>query len=172
MNRLKRGKKRASGSASLERRLWDAVLAACVVAFFVVATIFLSAEFGIIPPLGTEATELLEFAELCAIVVFAAELCIRYARAPSKKDFLVQNWLTILAILPLGAFIRSFRAAEGVGLLRPIQITFRFAETEAIMPLLMVSGRPLLAAQKWLSHFQVFKDFFALAGAWARRIFR
>jgi hypothetical protein len=170
--RVKRAKAPSSGSARLKRRLWDALLAACVVAFFIVAIIFLSAEFGAIPPLTESDAALLEFAELCAIIVFAAELCTRYSRAPDKKKFLVQNWLTILAILPLGVFIRSFRAAEGIGLLRPLQSTFRAAETDAIMPLLLVSGRPLLAVQKWLSHFQVFRDFLALVRSWAKRNIR
>ena len=168
----KRGKKRVTGRARLERRLWDALLASCVVVFFVVAIIFLSAEFGAIPPLAEEASNLLEFIELCAILVFAAELYSRYTRTPDKKQFILQNWLAILAILPLGIFIRSFRAFEGIGLLRPLQGTFRLAETEAIMPALLVSGRPLLAAHRWLTHFQVFRDFFALAHAWGKRIFR
>jgi len=101
MVRLKHGKKRVSGNALPPRRLWGALLTSCVVVFFAVALVFLSAEFGMIPPLTEGNTALLEFAELCAILVFAIELCIRYARAPDKKAFLVQNWLTIIAILPL-----------------------------------------------------------------------
>jgi hypothetical protein len=168
----KRVRNRVSGKAAPLPRLWGVLIASCIVAFFVIAVIFLSAEFGLIPPLSEANVALLEFVELCAILVFAAELYIRYARTPDKKKFLMQNWLAILAILPLGMFIRSFRAAEGIGLLRPLQSTFRLAETEAIMPLLLVSGRPLLAVHRWLVHFQVFKDFFALAGKWAKRVFR
>ena len=168
----KRGKRQASGNARLQHRLWGALLAACVIIFFVVAVVLLSVDFGLIPPLAKGTAELLEFAELCAILVFAIELCSRYARTPDKKKFLLQNWLAILAILPVGIFIRSFRAAEGIGLLRPLQSTFRLAETEAIIPALLVSGRPLLAVHRWLSHFQVFRDFFALVGKWARKISR
>ena len=166
----KRGKKRVSGNASAGRRLWDALLAASVVVFFIVAIIFLLVEFGAIPSLPEGDAARLEFIEFCAILVFAIELYVRYARSPDKKKFFVQNWLAILAILPIGVFIRSFRAAEGVGLLRPIQGAFRFAETEALIPALLVSGSPLLAVHRWLANFQVFKDFFALAGAWAKRI--
>ena len=169
---IKRGKKRVSGNARLQRRLWNALLTACVVVFFVVAIIFLSVEFGLIPPLATGTSGLLEFIELCAILVFAIELYIRYTRTPDKKKFLVQNWLAILALLPLGVFIRSFRAAEGIGLLRPLQGTFRIAEADFIVPAIVVSSRPLLAVQRWLAHFQVFRDFFALAHGWAKRIFR
>ena len=169
---IKRGKTHASGSARLQHRLWDALLTASVVVFFAVAIIFLSSEFGMIRPLTIGDAALLEFAELCAIIVFASELCIRYTRAPDKKKFFMQNWLAILAILPLGLFIRSFRAAEGIGLLRPIQSTFRFAETEAIMPFLLVSGRPVLAMHRWLVNFQGVKDFFSLVRAWAKMIFR
>ena len=170
--RVKRAKAPASGSARLKRRLWGALLAACVVVFFIVAIIFLSAEFGAIPPLTEGDAAALELVELCAIIVFAAELCIRYARANDKKKFLMQNWLTIIAILPLGVFIRSFRAAEGIGLLRPVQSAFRAAEAEAIMPLLLVSGRPVLSVQRWLANFQVFRDFLALVRAWAKRNLR
>jgi len=164
--------KRLWAHARLQRRLWGALLAACVVAFFAIAVILLSVEFGALPPLSEADASLLEFIELCAIFVFAIELCLRYRRTPDKKEFLLQNWLAILAILPVGVFIRSFRAAEGIGLLRPLQGTFRIAEADFILPAVAVSSRPLLAAQKWLSHFQVFQDFFALARGWAKRIFR
>jgi len=143
-----------------------------VVAFFAIAVILLAVEFGALPNLSEADARLLEFIELCAIFVFAIEICLRYRGTPDKKEFLLQNWLAILAILPVGVFIRSFRAAGGIGLLRPLQSTFRLAETKAIMPLLLVSGRPLLAAQKWLAHFQVFRDFFMLARACMKKVFR
>ena len=114
----------------------------------------------------------MEIIELCAILVFAIELYSRYNGMPDKKKFLAQNWLAILAILPLGVFVRSFRAAEGVGLLRPLEGTFRIAEADFIVPAIAISSRPLLAAQQWLSHFQGFQDFFALVRAWAKKVFR
>ena len=167
-----RAKTPPSSSAPLQRRLWSALLTACVVVFFLLAVILLAVDFGAIPPLAKRTAELLELAELFAILVFAIELCSRYRSTPDKKKFIMQNWLAILAILPLGIMIRSFRAIEGVGLLRPLQGTFRLAETEAIMPAMLVAGRPLLAVHQWLSHFQVFKDFFALVRSWGQRIFK
>ncbi len=172
MKTIKRGKKRVPGKAPLERRLWGALIAACVVVFFVVAIIFLSADFGAIPPLSEGNASLLEFIELCAIAVFAIELYARYTCAPDKKKFLAQNWLAILALLPLGLFIRSLRAAEGIGLLRPLEGTFRIAEADFIVPAIAVSSRPLLAVQQWLSHFQGVKDFFALVREWAKKTFK
>jgi hypothetical protein len=158
--------------ARLKHMLWGALLAACVVAFFAIAIILLAVDFGVIPPLAEGTSYLLETVELCAILVFAIELASRYRRTPDKKKFLAQNWLAILAILPVGVFIRSFRAAEGMGLLRPLQGTFRLAEADFLMPAIAVSGRPLLALHKWLANFHVFRDFFALAGYFARRFFR
>ncbi|MFA6328412.1 MAG: ion transporter [Candidatus Micrarchaeia archaeon] len=172
MGRTKHGKRGVSGNALLQRRLWGALLALCTVAFFVIAVVLLSAEFGAIPPLSAEVSDLLELIELCAISIFAIELYLRYRETPDKKKFLRQNWLAILAILPVGVFVRSFRAAEGIGLLRPLSGTFRIAEADFIVPAVAVSSRPLLAAQKWLSNIQVFKDFFALARGWAKAIFR
>ncbi|MCX6771822.1 MAG: hypothetical protein NTX79_07240 [Candidatus Micrarchaeota archaeon] len=172
MGSKKRGQMRIPASARLQRRLWGALLAACVVVFFIIAVILLSVDFGVVPPLTAGDEGLLGIAELCAIAVFAIELCTSYARTPDKKKFLMQNWLAMLAILPLGVFIRSFRAAEGIGLLRPLQGTFRIAEADFLVPALAVSSRPLLAAQQWLAHFQVFRDFFALAREWKSRIFR
>ena len=172
MVRIKRGKTRISGNVRLQRRLWDALLTACVVVFFLLAIILLAVDFGVISPLAKSTAELLEFIELFAILVFAIELYSRYRHTPDKKKFLAQNWLAILAILPVGILIRSFRAVEGIGLLRPLQSTFRVAETETIAPLLLMSGRPLLALRQWLAHFQVFKDFFALMRSWAKRNLR
>ena len=172
MGNKKIRKARASGKTLCQRRLWGALLTACVVVFFIVAIIFLSVDFGAIPPLSENMALILEVIEFCAIIVFAIELYSRYRRTPDKKKFLMQNWLAILALLPIGIFIRSFRAAECVGLLRPLQGAFRLAEAEAIMPALLISGRPLIALHKWLTHFHVFRDFFALVSAWGKSFFR
>lgn len=155
----------------MEHWLWGALLSACVVVFFATAVAFLAVDFKAIPPLDQGTAELLEYAELFAIAMFAIELYSRYRQTPDKKKFLRQNWLAIVAILPAGALVRSFRAAEGIGLLRPLQGSLRFAETDAIMPALLVSGRPLLAAQKWLANLEVFRDFFSLARRAGKRIF-
>ncbi len=172
MKRKKRVKGRIARSSRLQHRLWGALLAACVVVFFAIAIVLLAVDFGAIPPLSEGDASLLEIIELCAIIVFAIELYSRYRSTPDKKKFLAQNWLAIIALLPIGVFVRSFRAAEGIGLLRPLQGTFRVAEADFIVPAIAVSSRPLLAAQQWLSHFQGFQDFIALVRAWAKKVFR
>jgi hypothetical protein len=158
-----------------QRALWNINMAICIMLFFFLAIFWLAAEFGAIPRPSPRAIEVLEAAELCAIAVFAIELYSRYNQTPDKKKFLAQNWLAIIAILPIGILVRAARAFQAVGLLRPVEGALRLAEADILVPAVAVSGHSVLAVHKWLSHFQVFSDFFSLiAGAAdrARRIFR
>jgi hypothetical protein len=158
-----------------QRALWNMNVAICILLFFFLAVFWLAAEFGAIPQPDARTAGVLEAAELCAIAVFAIELYSRYRQTADKRKFLAQNWLAIIAILPIGIIIRAARAFEVVGLLRPVAGTLRLAEADFLMPAVAVSSRSALAVHRWLSHFQVFADFFSLVGgvaARARRIFR
>ena len=159
----------------LQRSLWGINVAICILLFFFLAVFWLAAEFGVFPQPDARTAGVLEAAELCAISVFAIELYSRYRQTPDKKKFLAQNWLAIIAILPIGILVRAARAFQAVGVLKPVEGAFRLAEADYLVPAVAVSGRSALAVQKWLSSFQVFRDFFSLVGgmaAKARRIFR
>jgi len=164
--------RQSHGASSLQRRLWGVNIAICVIIFFALALYWLAVEVKAFPEPGARTVEILEFAEICAITVFAIELYSRYRKTPDKRQSLAQNWLAIIAILPLGIIFRATRVFESVALLRPLAGELRLAEAEFFMPAIAVSSRPLLALHRWLANYKVFADFFSLASAWARRLIR
>ena len=51
--------------------------------------------------LNSKTLHIIEVVDLIIIGVFAAELLVHFVSAKDKKQFLKENWLLILAVLPL-----------------------------------------------------------------------
>ncbi|MGI8931315.1 MAG: ion transporter [Sphingomicrobium sp.] len=76
--------------------------------------------------LGYGNNELLEWLGIAIWVVFIAEFALRFTLAPHKRDFLKNNWLTIIALLApalrLFRIFRIFRAARALRGVRLVRI--------------------------------------------------
>jgi len=167
------GKKRKVGGSSIaeleksQRRLWNIALVLCIIIFFVLSIWWIGIELGAFARPGRQAEELMEMADLAAIFVFAIEFYSRYRKTPDKLVFLKKNWLGIIAILPIGMFFRLFRGLEGAGAFRSAELALKVEREGMVLPELAIAGRAvahvLEGTQKWLMHFSVVSDFFALA---------
>lgn len=156
----------------MQRRLWKASIAICIILFFFLAIFWLAVEVRLFPAPDERTIFVLEFAEACAILIFALELYSIYRQTPDKKKFLAQHWLAIIAILPIGIMVRAARMFQSVGAFRALEAPLGLAKADLLVPAISVSARPAFALQKWLANFQIFRDFFALAGKLAKRAFK
>jgi len=157
--------------------LWRLNLALAVILFFILSVWWICIEFGYLAEPGPATEWVMEIADLIAILVFAIELYRRYRKTKSKAEFLKKNWLEILALLPVGLIFRAGRIVEEVEIFRSLRLGAKLGEAPLVIPeVVFVSGKNfgafLVKAQKYLAHYTVFSDFFALLGRWKSRLLR
>ncbi|MFN3909892.1 MAG: hypothetical protein ACK4J0_01500 [Candidatus Anstonellaceae archaeon] len=149
--------------------------------FFALATlIFISLNellwhFHLVRPIRSEAYLKTQFfGEVLGISVLLIELLVGFSKATNKALFIQQNWLTILAILPIGIFSKSLRAFEILGILeelyifRGVQVVGKMTEFAKVFSSLLeqlpFASRIFLAIEKV---FSLLVEFFS----WAFRLF-
>ncbi len=149
-----------------QRRLWNVAIALCIIIFFVLSVWWIGIEMGFFATPGPKTVELMEYADLAAIFVFAIELYSRYRKTPDKLVFLKKNWLEILVLLPVGVMFRAFKSMESVEAVRSAGLALRVEKEGLVLPELAAAGRAVAhiieGAHKWVMHFSVISDFFAM----------
>ncbi len=167
-----------------QARMWSWALALSILTFFLISVISIGAYLGWAGPLSPRMEAIIEQADLMAITVFALEFAAQYRKAENKALFFKKNWLGILAILPMGLFMRAASVAEGIGFVRSLQAFVKLEKFELVLPTLQFSktlrvtvpstlvSESVLWVQNTLAHFSVFTDFAELAFESVRRILR
>ncbi len=167
-----------------QARMWSWTLALSIVVFFLISVISIGAYLGWGGPLSPRMEAILEQADLMAIAVFALEFSAQYRKAENKALFFKKNWLGILAILPMGLFLRAASVAEGISFVRSLQALVKLEKFELVLPTLEFSktarvavptslvSNSMLWVQNGLAHFSVITDFIGLVFNSARRILR
>lgn len=135
----------------LQHKLWGWAVALAILLMISVTVIELASDFGLIVHISHNHHELLINAELLSILVIGLELYSQFKAAKNKILFLKQNWLVILAILPIGLIFRAGRIFEGVkivesiGSIRAFQVAAKADELRAILPVLEIPDELLLS---------------------------
>ncbi|MFH1306481.1 MAG: hypothetical protein ABIH83_02375 [Candidatus Micrarchaeota archaeon] len=124
--------------------LWSWAVALAILLLLTVTSIELLADFDVIPHPSPSHFKILELGNLIAIFIIGIELVSAYRNTKNKIVFLKQNWLVILAILPLGIVLRAGRIFEGLVIieefasLRTLQMAGKFGELQSILPVLEI----------------------------------
>jgi|GEM_PF-3573782 len=168
-------KRRVAILQSKQKKLWRVNLILGVILFFILSVWWIGVEVGLAAPPSAAAEETMEIADLIAILIFAIELYGRYKKSQSKTEFLKNNWLEILTLLPVGLIFRAGRVLEEIEIFRSLRLDINLGEAPMVIPeVVFLSGknlgRILLNAQHWLAHYSVFADFFGLAARWKKAL--
>jgi len=166
-------KRRVAILQSRQKKLWRVNLILGVILFFILSVWWIGVEAGVIAPPSAQTEETMEIADLIAILIFAIELYGRYKKSQSKTEFLKNNWLEILAILPIGLIFRAGRVLEEIAIFRSLRLGINLGEAPMVIPEVVLlsgksAGRMLLSAHNWLAHYSVFADVFELVARWKK----
>lgn len=177
------------------RKIWALAVSGAVVLFFVLLVIDAGSWFGWWPSPNLRQKEIMEEADLIAIGIFAVDIYSRYRAATDKMLFLRRNALEIIAILPMGVFLKLGQAFEAAGFLRNLQAAARVEEMSALAPALNAIkgahlapyfekgakivpeisealGEAAVKGQSAVANLTVTSDFFSTLGKWISRIGR
>ena len=130
------------GYRKTQYRLWSWAVALSILLLFSVAAIEILSDMGILAPPGASHLSILQSADFLAIFVIGLELASSFTHSKNKMLFVAENWLAILAILPIGLFARAFKAFEAfafmeeISILRGFQMAGKFGEFSNIIPAL------------------------------------
>ena len=122
----------------LQHRLWTWCVALAIFSLLLVTL------FDLVGPrlwgwtLSVSRERVLAQLDLLSLGVLVLELGTQFNAAKNKILFLKQNWLLILALLPLGVLVRALRAFEGLEALRVFQIWGKIGELKVVVPTLDV----------------------------------
>ena len=122
--------------------MWGWAVALSILLLLSITTIELLSDYGAISSPTEAHHELMRNGDVLAIFIIALELAHGFSRAKNKALYLRQNWIAILAILPLGVIVRIGRAFEGfvileeIASLRTLQMAGKFGELRSIIPAL------------------------------------
>ncbi len=122
----------------IQHRLWTWTVALAIILLLLVAFIELAPSFGFGPHPSSSRAQLLEQADLTALLVLILELAAQYHSARNKAVFVRQNWFLILALLPLGIFLRAASLLEGARAVRAVQAWGKLDEMRVVLPSLDV----------------------------------
>lgn len=170
-------------------RLWSVVLALAILLFFALSFIEIGESwFHLLPPPSNSHAELMFWADLLAIGIFALEFWALYRQYTNKMLFLRHNWLGILAILPIGLLLRGARVVESIESLRALQLAGKLDEMAVVFPgvsifrseksilslhaLSAAISHLMLQVQNGLAHFSVVTDFIELTAQSFLRLLR
>lgn len=152
---------------TLQHRLWNTNLVLAVLLFFILSVWWIGVEFKFFAAPDMRTQELLDFADLAAIGIFAVEFAKEYRKEEDKVRFFRKHWLGIIAILPFGFILRAARIAKFLELPRQLEFVARLDELQLAMPGVALSAKAIgggfVAAHKWLAHYTVFTDVARLA---------
>ena len=122
----------------IQHRLWTWTVALAILLLLLVAAIELAPMIGWGLQPSASRAQLLEQADLTALVVLVLELAAQYHSARNKALFLRQNWLLILALLPFGVFMRAASLLESARAIRAVQTWGKLDELRVVVPSLEV----------------------------------
>ncbi|MFA6036113.1 MAG: hypothetical protein WC759_04095 [Candidatus Micrarchaeia archaeon] len=86
-----------------QKREWNYLLTALVTLLLVLFIIELTV------PMNESLKFVVAAVELLALIAITLDLYFKFTHTPSKKQFLKENWLTLLLLLPASLFAFSFR---------------------------------------------------------------
>jgi len=118
----------------LQHRLWTL----CVV--LSIFSLLLVTMFELVGPrlwgwtLSHSRERVLMQLDMLALGVLVLEMGTQFRVAKNKILFLKQNWFIILALLPLGVFVRALRVFEGLEALRVFQMFGKIGELQGVVP--------------------------------------
>ncbi|MEM4235555.1 MAG: hypothetical protein QXV44_00705 [Candidatus Anstonellaceae archaeon] len=102
---------------------WSLSILAALLTLIFIGFYELFSHIYIIKPLSSPSYLYSQFiAEVIAILILFVELAGRFINASNKALFIKQNWLAIIAILPIGLFARGLRTFELLGILEELYI--------------------------------------------------
>jgi len=88
-----------------QKREWNYLLTALVVLLLVLFIIELTV------PMNDSVRTVVAAAELVALIAITIDLYFKFTRSTSKKEFVKENWMSILLLLPASLFAFAFRFA-------------------------------------------------------------
>ncbi|MCX8163415.1 MAG: hypothetical protein N3D10_02560 [Candidatus Micrarchaeota archaeon] len=119
---------------------WSLSILAALLTLIFIGLMELLWHFHILKPITSQSYLYSQFvAEVIALGILIVELAAGFIKASNKALFIKQNWLAIVAILPIGLFSRGIRTFELLGLLeelylfRGFQLFGKFTEFEKIV---------------------------------------
>lgn len=130
-----------------QRKMWAWAVTGAILLFFILFAIEAGAWAGLIGSPSAKDEELLFWADMLAILVIAIDLGGRYGTTANKTLFFRENWLTIIAILPMGLVFRVGSALESVQLLGGIQAIAKAEEVALLAPLARMAKGAHVAAE-------------------------
>ncbi|MFA5108479.1 MAG: hypothetical protein WC492_03040 [Candidatus Micrarchaeia archaeon] len=125
-------------------RLWSWAVALSILLLFSVAGIEILSDMNILASPSENHALILQGADILAIFVIGLELVSSFSHSKNKALFVAENWLAILAILPIGLFARALKAfevfalMEEISILRGFQMAGKFGEISNIVPSLEI----------------------------------
>jgi len=126
----------------LQYRMWGWTVALAILLLLSVTTIEILSDYNVISSPTLVHQDVMRNGDVLAIFIIALELTHGFSRARNKALYLRQNWIAILAILPLGMIVRIGRAFEGLAILEEIaslktlQMAGKFGELRSVVPAL------------------------------------
>ncbi len=134
--------------------LWGWTVALAIILLLIVTAFELLIDFGVMTSINHAYHEILQTADIVAIMIIGLELVQGYRHAKNKILYLKNNWIMILAVLPIGAIVRLGRAFEGlvileeIASLRTLQVMTKFRELSWILPSLELPYEMTIAFER------------------------
>jgi len=134
--------KQIVGLKKFQYRLWGWTLALAIILLLSITSLDLLSDFQILPEISQAHHNVMANGDILAIFIISLELAQGFSHAKNKVVYIKENWLAILAILPIGLFVRVARSFEGLILLeelanlRAFQVAGKFGELRSILPVL------------------------------------
>ncbi|MFH0926996.1 MAG: hypothetical protein V1822_00260 [Candidatus Micrarchaeota archaeon] len=128
----------------LQYRLWGWCVALAILLLVSITAIDVASDFNFIPAHSVPYNAALLNGEVFAVFIIVLELSHGFTQAKNKALYLKQNWIAILAILPLGMLLRVARSFEGFAILehfaslRTLQAATKLGELNWIAPTLEI----------------------------------
>jgi len=121
--------KSAEDTKAREEQLGFLEITILVLSVYVLGALLVQTTFNLSP----EVNALLDGIDFIVCVVFLADFCIRFRRAPSKLAFLKWGWIDLVSSLPAFDFLRWGRLLR---VIRIIRILRAFRSTKHLMAFL------------------------------------